>query len=164
MKRISRLLLVAVLGMAVVACGDDGSGGDATIPTGTDGSGVGDVTIPTGVGNIPGVSSECEAYANLSLAMSSAFTGGFGGFSGDLVSQLPAAGRADGAIIVAALQEFSGGLAAAGIDLSQGNIGTLTQDQLQVFSDLSDSVFTDEVNDAFDRLSEVVEAECALGG
>lgn len=162
------LLLLTVLALVGAACGGDDPSGDPgpdgeTVLPGDQGTGLGDSsTLPTAVGNIPGVSGECEAYANLSLAMANVFTGGFSGFDGDLVSQLPSAGQADGAIIVSALQQFSDGLAAAGIDLTQGMTG-LSADQIQVFSDLTESVFTDEVDAALDRLSELIEAECAIG-
>ena len=169
------LIIVVVVALAVAACGDDDLGSDlggntsADVPGfgddgfGDDGFGDGDATLPTSVGNIPGLSSECEAYLNLSLAMSAAFTGEFSGFDGDLVSRLPAAAQADGAIIVAALQEFSDELAAAGLDLSQG-LATFSQEQIQAFGDLSEEIFNDEVDAAFDRLSEAGAAECAIGG
>ena len=177
MQRLFSLLLVALLALTLAACGDDDDVADlADDPTTTtsgsvvgggsdDGSSGSDTTFPTSVGNIPGVSSECEAYANLSLALVNVFSGGFTGFGGDLVSALPPAGQADGAIVVDALQRFSDGMAAAGIDLTaQGGMAAMDADQLQAFSDLSEEIFTDEIDAAFDRLSELVEAECAVGG
>lgn len=164
MSKLRPLALAIAIILSLAACGDDDSGGTAsTAPTETEDLDTGDTTLPTSVGNIPGISAGCEAYADLSLAMGNVFTGGFAGFGDDLVSRLPSEGQADGAIVVGALQAFSDGLADAGIDLSQGSIGTLTQEQLQVFSDLSDNVFTDDVNAAFDRLGELVAAECAVG-
>lgn len=173
MKRASSLLLVLLLAVTVAACGDDdvsdlGDGQTTSAPVfGGDGDGSDDdnTTFPTAVGNIPGVSSECEAYANLSLALVNVFSGGFSGFGGDLVSSLPPSGQADGAIIVDALQRFSDGMAAAGIDLSAaGGMATMDADQIATFTQLSEEIFTDDVDAAFDRLSELVEAECAVGG
>lgn len=162
------LILVIVLALTVMACGDDDFGGDfggdqgTNVPGfGDDGFGDGDATLPTSVGDIPGVSDECEAYFDLSFAMSAAFTGDFDGLAGDLLAKLPAAAQADGAIIAGALQDFVDGIAAAGIDLSQG-VGSLSQEQLQAFGEIGDSVFTEEVNDAFDRIGELAAENCAI--
>lgn len=169
MKRLRTILLVTLLAMTVAACGDDDvsdlGGGQGTNVPGFGDDGFGDSSsLPTSVGNIPGLSSECEAYANLSLAMASVFSGGYDGFATDIVSQLPPEGRADGAIVADALQRFADGLAAADIDLSNGGMATLSAEQIEAFSAISEDVFNEDVEAAFDRLSDLVEAECAIGG
>jgi hypothetical protein len=165
-RHLRPLVLVLVLALTLVACGDDdsigglpGDAGDLPGDVGDLPGDAGDLGDLPGVGDIPGLSDECSAFLSLSSAMASAFTGTFSGFEGDLVSSLPAAAQADGAVVVAALQEFSNALADAGIDLSEG-IGTLSQEQLQAFSQLGESIFTDEVNDAFDRIGDVASASC----
>lgn len=163
-KYLLPVILTVTLVLAVTACGDDDFGGGfGENQTPTPGFGDGDLTIPTSVGNIPGLSGECEAYANLAFAMSAAFTGQFTGFEGDLVSNLPAEAQADAVIIVDALQEFSDGLAGAGIDMSQGMAG-FSQEEIETFSDLSEAVFTDEVDAAFEGLGEVMEDACEVDG
>jgi len=155
------LVLLLVLGLA--ACGDDDSIGGLPGDAGDLPGDVSDLPGDLGdlPGNIPGLSDECQAYASLSFAMSSAFTGGFGGLDAGIVSNLPAEARADGQIVVTALQEFSDGLTDLGIDLSQG-MASLAPEQIQAFTQLGESVFTDEVNDAFDRIGELASATCAL--
>jgi hypothetical protein len=160
--------MLAALVLVLAACGGDPVGDAAAdTPYGDGGSifdDAGGDTLPGSVGNTPGLSGECEAIANLSLAMSSAFLGNFNGFDGNLIGSLPSGIQADGAIVVGALQEFSDGLAAAGIDLaSPSGMAGLSPEQMEAFSTLSEEIFDDEVNDAFDRIGEAAEAECSTG-
>jgi hypothetical protein len=166
MTRLLRTVtLVAVLALSLVACGDDDSIGGLPGDAGNLPGDVGDIPGDIGdlPGNIPGLSDECQAYASLSFAMSGAFSGSFDGLDGGIVANLPAEAQADGAIVVAALQDFSDGLDELGIDLSQG-MGNLSQEQVQAFSELGESTLTDEVNDAFDRIGELASATCAVEG
>lgn len=160
MRTWTKLVGVALLTMVVAsACGGDNAGGDAA--AGNDGGGSA-TTVPSSVGDVPGLSAECEAFADLSLAMSNTLAGGLAAMPDDLVDRLPADARNDGRVIVEALQQFGDQLAAAGIDLSQG-IGSLDQGQIETYTAVSADVFDSEVEGSFDRLATAVAEECAIG-
>jgi len=166
-------ILLVVLALVVAACGDDdlvgdvAQDGDGPFGNGVvtdDGGDLGDLGgVTPGVGNIPGLSDACQAYVNLSFAMTGAFSGNFSGIDDSIISDLPPGAQADGAIIVDALRRFSDGLQAAGIDLSDPtNFATLTPAQMEEFQALGDTVFTDEVDAAFDRLDDSISADCEV--
>lgn len=160
MRTWTKLVGVALLTMVVAsACGGDDAGNDSA--GGNDGEDSA-TTLPSSVGDIPGLSAECEAFADLSLAMSNTLGGGFVGIPDDLVDRLPADARDDGRVIVEALQEFGDRLEDAGIDLSQG-IGSFDEGQIETYGEISGEVFDSDVEDAFDRLAGMVADECALG-
>ena len=79
---IGAALIVAI----VSACGgsDDTEGSVTTVPD----NGAGDVI--TTFGNIPGVSDECTAIANLSVALTQAVSGSLGEVSDDILDAIPA--------------------------------------------------------------------------
>ena len=182
MHRLGRFAtLVAVLALVVAACGggdDDadagtGNGNGARTEAPSDNGGGGDDdnnnnnnnlgVNTTFLGNIAGLSDECTAIANLSIAFSQAFTGTFEDVPADIINSLPAEARAEGQILADALDEFASGLEEAGIDLNLlEGIGSLTPDQIQQYSEVSERVFNDEVEDAADRLGEAAEG-CAPG-
>jgi hypothetical protein len=175
MRRFGRLSVVAfALALVLAACGggddsagegdDAGDGGRVTTAAGGGGGGGGDGVVTT-FGNIPGLNDECTAVANLSAAFSQALTGSLGELPDDIVNSLPADARDDGRVLADALEEFSAGLQAAGVDLTnlQG-LGALSPEQLEAWANLSETVFDEEVEDAVDRLSEAVSAACAPDG
>lgn len=172
-KYVRLVAIVAVLALVVAACGDDDSaenGGNADAGNNNGGNGSDnsletfgpDDTLPTTVGDVPGLSSECEALANLSLAFSSALTGGFDGVPSGLVDDLPSEFRAEGEAIAEALEEYSRRLEEAGIDISQG-IFTLSEEQIEVYSDIADELFDDELEDSFERLATDMADDCLRG-
>lgn len=151
----TRRRLIVLLGvvLALAGCGGGilGGGADETA-----------MTLPASIGDIPSVSSECEAVGNLSLAISSVLFGRFDQISDDIVDALPSDARADGAVLVDALQEFGDRIDAAGLDLS-GGLGSLSAEEIEVYSDISGEVFNDDVDAAVDRIGRVALGECALG-
>jgi len=177
------LALLAMLALVIAACGgedtnvgDDENGdngnvvtspsndGDGNDDEGNNGGDGNNTLVPgTTFGNIPGMSDECVAVANLSLAISQVLSGTFQGVPDDVVDSLPAGSREDGQIIADALNDFATALADAGIDLSQG-IGALSQDQLVTWGELSGEVFNDELEEVVDRFGNTIADECAPGG
>lgn len=157
-KRWFFVLLGVVLAVA-------GCGGDDSSDAGDVGGGGGDetaTTFPTSVGDVPGVSSECEAVADLSLAISTVLSGQFGDISDDVVDALPSDARADGTLLVDALREFGDRIDAAGIDLS-GGLGGLSAEEIEVYSDISGEVFDEDLDAAVERIGQVAAVECAPG-
>lgn len=171
------LAVIAVLALFAAACGDSGSSIDAldeaTAATGGGDLGGGgddgggglfgsDETVPVTIGNIPGLSSECEALANVFLAFTNVFAGGGAAApSLDAISGLPGDLRADAALMIETMQAYFDGLEDLGVDLSDpASFGALTEEQQQAFADLSESFDTDEFTAASDRLSAYGEAEC----
>ena len=152
---IGAALIVAI----VSACGgsDDTEGSVTTVPD----NGAGDVI--TTFGNIPGVSDECTAIANLSVALTQAVSGSLGEVSDDILDAIPADARADGQIILDALREFAGRLADDGIDLTQGGLAGLSPEQLETYVEASADIFDEEVEAAADRFSQYA-VTCAPGG
>ncbi|MEE8330525.1 MAG: hypothetical protein V3R84_02040 [Acidimicrobiia bacterium] len=187
MLKVRFLAIVAVFVLVAAACGDSGTtatddptaapAGD-TSPSDTSASG--DTTAATGgdtappatsggtlppltVGNIPGLSDDCQALANVFLSFSGVFLGGDApDINLDAISDLPGDLQADAALLIAGAQAYVDGLAELGVDLTDPtSLATLTEDQQQAFGDLADSIDTDEFNDAADRLSAYGEVECA---
>jgi hypothetical protein len=158
------------------ACGDSGSSidalDDATAATsggdlgggGDDGGGLfgSDETIPITVGNIPGLSNECEALVNVFLAFTNVFSGGqIQAPSLDVISGLPGDLQADAAIMIETMQAYADGLQELGIDLSDPlSFSSLTEEQQMAFGELSEAFDTEEFNAASERLSAYGEAEC----
>ena len=179
MKRLGVLLFVVVL--VAAACGDSGT--DTSAPAATSGdtqpastepaateapapmwspaTTSGD-TIPATIGDIPGVSDDCEALANVFLSFASIFSpGGINIPDTDAFGDLPGDVQDDAEIVIDALSEWAQGLADAGIDLSDPNsLATLTEAQQNELERLSQAFDTDEINDALDRLGEYGEQEC----
>ena len=160
-SRFSFLAIVMAFALLVAACGDDDAG---SAPDATSGSGspINVEDLPTNVGNIPGVSGECEALLNLFLSIGGAFLGGaVAPLDAGTLASLPAEVRADAVILSETLVEFSAGLEAAGIDLSDpATYTTMTESQQAAFSALGDSLDTPEFNAASDNLSEYGEQQC----
>jgi hypothetical protein len=165
------LAIIAVFALVAAGCGDSGSSPFDTATAATSPSGLGDEggglfssdeTIPVTVGNVPGLSDECEALLNVFLGIGSAFLGGYSGPSLDALSGLPGDLRNDAATLIDALQAYSDGLAELGIDMNDPNsFATLTEAQQQAFAELGEEIDSDEFNAAADRLSAYGEAQCA---
>ncbi len=183
MLKLRFLAIVAVLVLVAAACGDSGTtatddptAGD-TSPSNTSASGdttaatSGDTappatsggTLPLTIGNIPGLSDDCQALANVFLGFSGIFLGGdVPDINLDAIGDLPGGLQADAALLIAGAQAYSDGLADLGVDLTDpASFAALTEEQQQAFGDLADSIDTDEFNDAVDRLSAYAEVECA---
>jgi hypothetical protein len=155
------------------ACGggDDGSFLDQSPGATSDGSGLisGD-ELPIDVGDLPGVSGECEALLNLFLSISGAFLGGeVATLDAAALANLPGEIRADAQVVSQTLREFSDGVQAMGLDFSDpASFATLTESQQAEFSALTESMDSDEFNAAADNLSAYGEQQCenefGLGG
>lgn len=175
------LALVAVFALIATACGDSGSSpfdeaADTAISTtedtgggddgGDDGGGgfgdAGDDTIPVTVGNIPGVSGECEALLNVFLSMSRAFIGGeFVAVDLQSFSELPGDLQDDAALVVDTLNDFAEGLEDMGVDLTDPQWAlALTPAQQQAFATLGETLDAEAFTNATDNLSAYGEAEC----
>lgn len=170
MHRYVRMVAVAtVFVLVVAACGDDDSADNGDVSGAGDNGGNPEVTfdpdetIPVTVGDVPGFSSECEALANLSLAIGRAFSGGFDEVPSGIVDDLPSDMRADGEILLEALSEYGKRLEEAGIDLSQG-LAALSADQIEVYSEVAGEVFDEELEDTVDRISEAAAASDCVPG
>lgn len=154
-----RLLVLVVIALVAGGCGgsDDGENAATTVPA--DGAG----NVVTTFGNIPGVSDECTAVANLSVALSQALSGSLGGIPNDILDAIPGDARADGQIILDAIQRFAESLDADGIDLSQGGLAGLTPEQLESYVEASAEYFDADVEAAADRFGQYA-VTCAPGG
>lgn len=153
--------VVVTVGL-VGACGgsdEPDAAGEPTTTTTTTGSSGAVSTF----GDIPGVSDECTAIANLSIALTQAVSGTLGEVAGDILDAIPADARADGQIILDALEEFGARLAEDGIDLTQGGLAGLTPEQLETYVNASADIFNEDVEAAADRFSQYA-VTCAPGG
>jgi len=152
-----------VFALVVTACGGsstvDQSSGTTAAPGSTDSG----ITLPTGVGNIPGVSSECEALLNLYVSISAAFTGGaVAPLDAATLANLPADVRADAQLVSDTLKQYSDGIQALGIDFSDPtSFATMTQEQQDAFTALGDLLDSDAFQAASDRLSAYGDQQCA---
>ena len=178
MKRLIALFVVVLL--LAAACGDSGS--DSTEPAATSGDSAattqpgstdapattsapgttsGD-TIPATIGDIPGLSDDCEALANVFLSFASIFSGGGVNIpDSSAFNDLPGNLQDDAEIVIGALSDWADGLADAGIDLTDpSSLASLTEAQQQQLQALSEAFDTTEINDALDRMSDYGEAEC----
>jgi hypothetical protein len=177
-RHLGVLIVVTAIAMVAMACG----GGDADDVSRTsappsetvgDGDGAGeehggddgDIRFPTDVGNIPGLSDECEAIVNVFLSVGSVFFGG-GPTDANLSSfdELPGNLREDAAVVLGALDELYTELDKLGVDLSDPQAFTsLTQEQAAELAQIGEKLETPEFNEASDNLSAFAEAECDRG-
>jgi hypothetical protein len=163
------VVMAAVFALVVAACGDDDSADNGASADNGNSSGNPeatfdpDETIPVTVGDVPGLSSECEALANLALAIGRAFTGGVEEVPAGIVEDLPSEMRADGEIVLEALTEYSRRLEEAGIDLS-GGVFSLAEDQIEAYSDITEEVFDEELEDAYERIGEAAAVSDCIPG
>jgi hypothetical protein len=153
------------LALLVAACGggDGGSfldqspgatsAGDGLIPIGD---------LPTDVGDLPGVSGECEALLNLFLSIGGAFLGGeVSALDTAALAGLPGDVRADAQIVSDTLRDFSVGLQDMGINLADpASFATMTEAQQAAFDELTASLDSDQFNTASDNLSAYGDQQC----
>lgn len=171
--RFGVVAVVGALALLATACGDDDSStpfdgggfGADDDDEGGDFGDLGDLELPGDVGDIPGLSDDCEAIANVFLSFSSAFFGGdpvdadssrFDGLPGEL--------RDDADIVVGALNELYEEFDRLGLDLSDPTaFATMTEEEAAAFGELSDNLDSAEVSDAMDNLEVYATAECDQG-
>ena len=160
------------MALMAVACGSSDSSGSldefvtpsnaAAGDSGDGGSDSDGIELPTDVGDILGLSDECEAIANVFLSMSSAFLGG-DALDADLgsLAGLPGDLQDDAALVVEVVNELYAGLDSLGIDLSDpAALASIAGDQAAEFGELADSLDTAEFEEASENLSAYAEAEC----
>jgi len=161
-KQSSYAAVIVAFALVVAACGggtlidqssQDVAGTDAPISIDD---------LPTDVGDLPGVSGECEALLNLFLSIGGAFLGGsVSPLDPGTLASLPADIRDDAQVLSEALSQFSDGLRDLGVDLSDpSSLATMTEAQQEALSALSDSLDTEQFNAASDNLSEYGEQQC----
>ncbi len=177
MKSYLRYLAVfAVFAVAVAACGSDGDspfapGGSDSVASGDDGGGDGDGDVnvedlleelPEEIGDIPGVSDECQALLSLFLSIGNAFFGGeVASIDSSALSGLPGDVQEDAQFLADTLSEFSDAIAAMGIDFADPeSLATLSAEQQQELTALTESLDTDEFNAAADNLEAYGDQEC----
>ncbi|MCP3974071.1 MAG: YebC/PmpR family DNA-binding transcriptional regulator [bacterium] len=166
-QRSSRLVIVSMaLTLIVAACGggDDETAGDNDGGDGTTGSTAATV-VPTALPNIPGLSDECRALANMMLAATQAFTG-----INENVDEMFAAAEAgvpddlrdDVAIVKKAVESFGAALEELGVNPFQDPtaFANLTEEQIEQLEAASDLLDGEDVNNAFDEISDWGEREC----
>ena len=165
-KQSSFVVVIIAFVLVVAACGDDDGGTfldqSSEAPAGTDAP-ISIDDLPIDVGNLPGVSGECEALLNLFLSIGGAFLGGsVSPLDPGTLASLPADIRADAQFLSETLSQFSDGLQGLGVDLSDpSSLATLTVAQQEALSALSESLDTERFNAASDNLSEYGEQQCA---
>lgn len=157
-RKMATLVAVVVLASA---CG--GSDEDAEGATTSTSPGAGSGEVVTTFGNIPGVSDECTAVANLSVAVSQVLSGNLGDIPDDILDAIPADARADGQVILDAIRLFAESLDADGIELSQGGLADLTPEQLEAYVTATAEIFDADVEAAADRFGQYA-VTCAPGG
>ncbi len=152
-----------VFALVVTACGGSPAAtNDTSGTTAAPGSGT-NSTLPIGVGNVPGVSSECVALLNLYLSISAAFTGGsISPLDAATLASLPADIRADAQLVSDTLKQYSDGIQALGIDFTDPtSFATMTQEQQDAFTALGDLLDSDAFQTASDHLSAYGDQQCA---
>ena len=166
-RRFSRLVIVGTaMVLVVAACGggdDDSAGGDGD-NDGTPGSTAATV-VPTALPNIPGLSDECTALANMMLAATQAFTGlsdntdeMFAAAEAGVPSEL----RGDFEIVKGAVERFGAAMEELGVNPFQDPtaFASLTPEQIAQLEEASDLLDSEPVDAAFDRISEWGAREC----
>ena len=114
------------------------------------------------VGDLPGVSGECEALLELFISIGGAFLGGdVSSFDAGALAGLPGDVQQDAALVADTLAQFSDAMQDLGIDLTDPTaFATLSESEMEEFGALSESLNTEEFNAASDSLSAYGEEEC----
>jgi len=144
------------------AAGDDEGADDE----GTDGGSTDDTigTLPdTPVGDIPGLSSECEALANLVFGFTQLVIGGDADqLLAAAQSGLPSSLDDEIAIIMEGANQYADALGDLEIDLSDPtSFAALSPEEIAQLEAASQVIDTDAFNSALEAVSEYGEAECA---
>ena len=160
------MALAVVLALVAIGCGDSGSAfDDATSTTSGSGSNGDDFTTIGTIGNIPGLSSECEALAEFMLGMSQALVGGAANAQALLASaadDLPSSLQGDLDTIANAAVEFQDVLDDLGIDPGDPtSFAALDPEQQVQYSQAVEVFSAPDVDAAFDNLNEFGEQECS---
>ena len=164
-KQSSHVVVIIAFALVVAACGDDDGetflDQSSEAPAGTDAP-ISIDDLPTDVGDLPGVSGECEALLNLFLSIGGAFLGGsVSPLDPGTLASLPPDIRDDAQLLSEALSQFSDGLQDLGVNLSDpSSLATMTPAQQEAFTALTDSLDTEQFNAASDNLSEYGEQQC----
>lgn len=184
-SRILRFLaFLACLSLIVAACGDSGGtttnggsdGGQTQATSGEgngDGNGDGTVTLGTLVDDVPGLSSECVALANVfgSLSQVGLAFGGQADFDVDEVQAqfedarrgLPDDLQDDIDVLAEAIIGYFEFLAGLDVDLDDPQaIASLTPADLEQLTEAAALFDSEAVQQAGDNLSAYGEAECAV--
>jgi len=163
-RRSKYVAAIMALALVMTACGGSDGGFLDQSPAATAGSdGLVSVDdLPTDVGDLPGVSGECEALLNLFLSIGGAFLGGeVTALDSGALANLPAEIRADAQLVSETLSAFSVGLQDAGIDLSDpSTFAGMTEVQQAAFDDVTGLLDSEQFNTASDNLSAYGEQQC----
>ncbi len=164
------LAVFAAFAIVLAACGSDGespfaAGGSDSVASGDGGDvDVGDLLdeLPDEVGDLPGVSDECEALLSLFLSIGNAFFGGeVASIDGSALSSLPGDVQEDAQFLADTLSEFSDAIGTMGIDFADPeSLATLSAEQQQELASLTESLDTEQFNAAADNLEAYGEQQC----
>jgi len=172
-KRSGYVAVIMAFALVLAACSSDDSESfldqsPAAAADSDDLNPVGD--FPTDVGDLPGVSGECEALLNLFLSIGGAFLGSeVSTLDAAALAALPGDIRGDAQLVSETLRQFSVGVQALGVDFADpASFATLTEAQQEEFSALGESLDTAQFKAASDNVSAYGEQQCenefGLGG
>jgi hypothetical protein len=175
MQRLGAVALAAVLGLGLVACGDDGDddaatettedSGDETTTTASDD----DTDDTADLGDFTG---ECaafsQAFANAGTAIGSAFSGdaseeieAVADYFDEVSSELPEEIRDDFSVFADAYAEFARALAESDIDFS--NPESVDPEDMAELQALSQAFSSPEVQEASNNIQTYVAETCQAG-
>jgi len=164
-KRSGYVAVIMALALVLAAC-SSGDGGSLLEESSGTAAGSDDLVpiddVPTTVGDLPGVSGECEALLNLFLSIGGVFLGSeISTLDSAALAALPGDIRGDAQLVSETLRQFSDQLQALGVDFADpASFATLTASQQEEFGALGESLDTEEFNDASDNLSAYGEQQC----
>lgn len=171
-RRCVRLLaIVAAAAIVGAACSDSGgsaspfgsNGAPDSAASSEDSGGVfGADGIPDELGDVLGLSDECEDIANVFLSIGSIFLGGdILEFDADTFRSLPGDLQDDAAIVADGLNAVVAGIADVGLDLSDpASLASMSEEQAAAFSELSESFDSPEFNEALENIDAYATAQC----
>jgi hypothetical protein len=170
MRRTSALAMAAVLGLGLVACGGDDSGGDASsdteATTTTEATGSDTDTTDLDLGDFSGECADfAQSFAGAAAAVGSAFTGAPGDdlssvaeYFDAVADKVPEEIRDDFQVFADAYGEFAQALADADIDLSDpSKADPEAMAQLQA---LGEAFSAPEVQQASENIQAYVDSNC----
>lgn len=160
MRRLGAVVLTAVLGLGLVACGSDDKT-DASADTTTTEANRSDVAANVFAG-------DCAAFVSAFAGASAAVGSAFGGADADLkeaaeyfervADKLPKEIRADFQIFAEAYADFAKAMAEANIDFS--NPASMNPEALAELEKLSKAFEDSEVQEASERIEAYIDANC----
>lgn len=163
LKGVRRVTYVfVVLALVAAGCGGADEADDGRVTT-TEGFGT-----PTTVGNIPGMSAECESLTNLSIAMTSIFTGTPEEVDRLLagVDNVPGELADDVAVLQTAIRGLAQAWAEVGVNpLSDPTaLSEMSDADRERIEGVMEQFSDDATNDAFDRIGEYAVDACFPAG